>query len=261
MSNGSFSPTSGTTASGAVSDLWWKHRMNGGVATPIVSNGIPGTATLGDRLTRLMDGGTQRAITFTLSVALSDGTTSATTHATNEIDDTLMAGPPSALVSETIHQDQQASGSGVSLDVMLDEMVTPTTPIVDFGDRTDLDQLPVGHAEEMMVRVMVNAIGTVSGPGVAPQTNAKTAMSDEHVVWTVMGQLPSMTVLGKTYQRVVQVQLQVDATDTATLMTTTTTETDWLAAGIGTIKSQRSADSTIGAAVTAELVDTNLGAQ
>jgi hypothetical protein len=257
--SGSFSPTNGTTAAGATTDVWWKHRMNGGVAMPIVSNGMSGTMTMGDRLTKLTNGGTQRQITFAFTVTLSDGTITATSHATNEIDDTLMAGPPSALVAESVHQEQQASAPGFSEHVTLQEMLTSAMPTIDFGDRADLDQLPVGHVEEATSRVMVTGTATASAPGVAPQTNTETAISDEHFVWTVTGQMPSMTVLGKTYERVVEVQLRVDATDTATLMTTSQTETDWLAAGIGTIKSQKTGDNLLGTAFTAELIDTNLG--
>jgi hypothetical protein len=175
------------------------------------------------------------------------------------VDDTLIAGPPSMIVSENVHQEQQASGGGMSLHLSLQEMISPAMALIDFGDRLDLDQLPVGHVDEQTVRVMATATATASAPGVTPQTNTKTATSDEHIVWTVMEQMPSMTVLGKTYERVVQVQLQVDATDSQTLMTTTTTETDWLAAGIGLIKSQKAGDSLLPGGATAELIDTNLG--
>jgi hypothetical protein len=256
----SFSPTGGTTASGgAASEVWWKHRLNGGVGMPIVSNGIPGTITYGDRLTRVINGGTERVVTFNLSLTLSDAGGSATSHATNELDDSLMVGPPSAVVSETWHQDQQVSGPGLSEHVSIQAMEALATPLVDFGDRTDLDQLPVGHVEEATVRVTTNASATASAPGVAPQTNTKTSISDEHVVWTVMAQLASMTVLGNTYQRVVEVQTQTDTTDTTTLMTTSQTETDWLAAGIGLIKVQKTADNFLPSGATAELIDTNLG--
>ena len=42
---------------------------------------------------------------------------------------------------------------------------------------------------------------------------------------------------------------------------TSQTETDWLAAGIGLIKVQKTADSFLPGGVTAELIDTNLGLQ
>jgi hypothetical protein len=256
----SFSPSGGTTASGgAASEVWWKHRLNGGVGMPVVSNGIPGTITYGDRLTRVTNGGTERIVTFNLTLTLSDSGGSATSHATNELDDTLVVGPPSAVVSETWHQEQQVSAPGMSEHVTIQAMEALATPLVDFGDRSDLDQLPVGHAEEATTRITTNASATASAPGFAPQTNTKTSITDVHVMWTVMAQLPSMMVLGNTYERVVQVQMQTDSTDTSTLMTTSQTETDWLAAGIGLIKGQKNADEFLPSGATAELIDTNLG--
>ena len=110
-------------------------------------------------------------MTFNLTVtALSDGSNSAPRRTRpTRLDDTLMAGPPSAVVSENVHQEQQASGAGMSEHVSVQAMMALATPLVDFGDRTDLDQLPVGHADEATVRVTTNATATASAPGVAPR--------------------------------------------------------------------------------------------
>jgi hypothetical protein len=199
--SGSFSPTSGTTASGgAATEVWWKHRLNGGVATPVTANGIPGTMQLGDRLTRITSGGTNRVVTFDLTLRLQDPTGAVTSHATNEVDDTLMAGPPDALVSERILQNQQISGQGTSLQVALNEMIMPGMPLVDQGDRTDLDQLPIGHTDEQMVRTMFSVTATATSGGTS-NSNTKMGAEDDHSVWTVMEQIPTMTVLGRTYER------------------------------------------------------------
>jgi hypothetical protein len=257
----SFSPSSGTTAAGApADDLWWKYRANGGAAVPVQVNGASGTMTVGDISVHLTSGGTKRETTFGMSITVSEGGTIVTNHATSTADETLMVGPPAATVSESLHQEQQLSAPGESIHVMLQTMSTPAMPLVDFGDRPDLDQLPVGHADEVMVRVTATATATASAPGQVPQSDTKTATSDVHVVWTVMAQLPSMTVLGKPYDRVTEIQQQSDATDTLTLMTSSTTNTTWLAAGIGAIKTVTNADS-LPTSITEELLDTNLGLQ
>jgi hypothetical protein len=256
--SGSFSPTSGMTAAGgAATEVWWKHRLNGAMATPVTINGSAGTLQLGDRLTRITSGGTSRVVTFDLTLTLQDASGPVTSHATNEADDTLMAGPPDALVAEQIHQNQQITGDGMSIGLVLSEMVMPSMPIVDLGDRTDLDQLPVGHHDEQTVQTMLSVTATATNGGMS-NSNTMNATSSDHTVWTVMEQIPSMTVLGHTYERVVEMVVDTDSTDISTGMVTTSTQTIWLAAGIGTIKAQQT-DALLPGPMTAELIDTNLG--
>jgi hypothetical protein len=260
MSN-SFSPSSATTASGSpAGDLWWTYAVNGGVATPIVIQGLSGTITVGDMMVHLTNGGTKRETTFDMSILLSDGATTVTGHASNRTDDTLIVGPPSAEVSETMHQDQQFSGNGMSLHETIQSMTMPSMPLVDFGDRSDLDSLPIGHTDQATVHLTATASAIASAPGVVPQSDTQTTTSDGTVVWTVMDQLPSMNVRGKTYARVTQIQVQTDSTDAQTGMTTSSTLTNWLAAGIGIIKSVGSSDA-LGTDLTEELIDTDLGLQ
>jgi hypothetical protein len=256
--SGSFSPTSGTTASGAPgTEVWWKHRLNGGAATPVTVNGVPGTMQLGDRLTQITSGGTSRVITFDLTLRVQDPAGTVTSHSTNEADDTLMAGPPDALVSERILQNQQISGQGNSLQLALNEMIMPGMPLIDRGDRTDLDQLPVGHTDEQMVRTMVSVTATATRGGTS-NSNTMMGAEDDHSVWTVMEQIPSMTVLGHTYERVVKMVVTTDSTDTSTQMVTSSTQTLWLAARIGAIRSEQT-NPFLPGPLTAELIDTNLG--
>jgi hypothetical protein len=260
MSN-SFSPSSGTTASGApADDLWWKYEVNGGQAEPVMANGLAGTITVADMMVHLTNGGTKRETTFGMSIALSDGATTVTGHATNQTDETLMVGPPSAEVSETMHQDQQLSGNGMSIHETIQSTTMPSMPLVDFGDHPDLDSLPVGHADQATVHLTVNALVTASAPGQMPQSDAATTTSDGTVTWTVVAQLPSMDVLGKSYQRVTEMQVQTNATEAQTGMTTSSTVTNWLAAGIGIIRSEGAADAQ-GTTLTEELIDTDLGLQ
>jgi hypothetical protein len=220
--------------------------------------GSPGTLQLGDRLTRITDGGTKRVVTFDLTLTIEDAGGNVTNRASSEVDDTLMAGPPDAIVAEELHQQQQLAGQGMSAQVALNEMLTPAMPMVDLTDRTDLDQLPVGHKDEQTVQTTVSATATATISGMS-QTNTTTATSSTHTVWTIMQQIPSMMVLGKTYSKVVEVVVDTDSTDTSTNMVTTSTQTLWLAAGIGQIKSEAN-NALTPTPITAELVDTNLSA-
>lgn len=258
VTSDSFSPVVGKTAAGAAGDVWWKYRLNGGAAVPITSMGVPGTMKLSDETVRASDGGTKRSSTFGLTIVLNDGSTAVTTTGTATHEDVLMAGPPNAVVSETINEDEVASGGGETLRLVLSSMATPSMALVDFGDRTDLDQVAVGHTDEATVTTMISATATATVNG-SPSTNTTTGTSRDHETWKVAEQIPSMTVQGKTYQRVVRVQVESDSTDTSTNAVTTSSKTLWLAAGVGAIKSIET-NSLLPTQITYELVDTNLGA-
>jgi hypothetical protein len=254
----SFSPSTAVDAMGMPTDVWWKHRMNGGVATPIEVNGLSGTATATDRLTRVSAGGMNESGSFSMTLVLSDGTTSATSHVTATQTQARTVGPPSASTDLHLNEEEQVVGPGASIHLSLALASMYSMPVVDFGDRTDLDQLPVGHVDEATVTTTSSATVNVTGGG-APSTKSQSVTSSDHYVWTVKEQLPSMTVLGKTYQRVVRMEVLTDSTNQSTLEKKSAITTLWLAAGIGIIKQLQPPNDTLSFPVTAELVDTNLG--
>jgi hypothetical protein len=254
----SFSPTTATTASGApAAELWWRHRINGGQPTSIVMFGSAGTVTFGDRTTRVTAGGTHRETTFASSLTLDAAGTTLTSNATSTTTDTFMVGPPAALVSESLHTEELVSGGGTADREVTQTLKTPAMPLVDFADRADLDQLPVGHIDEATVTTVVTGSVTTTSGG-RTQTLPVSGTTSDHEIWTITEQVPSMTVLGNTYTRVVKAELKTDSTDMSTLSMTSVTATAWFAAGIGIIKELQN-DSNLSIPITHELVDTNLG--
>jgi len=252
----SFSPVMATTASGdPAAELWWRYRLNGGQPTPIVIFGAAGTITLHDRTTRVTAGGTHRETTLAQSLTANAGGTTITSNTTTTETETLMVGPPNALVSQSQHTVEQVSGG--------DRQVTQTLktlamPFVDFADRADLDQLPVGHIDETTGTTVVTGSVTMTSGG-QTRTQPVSGTTSEHTVWTIMEQVPSMTVLGNTYTRIVKAELKTDSTDMSTLWVTSVTVTAWFAAGIGIIKELQDSSQLSIVPITHELVDTNLG--
>lgn len=255
----SFSPVFGMTASGSKSDVWWKYLINGGMPLSFVdSNGLSETATFpGDELVRTSGGGTKRATTFGMNISFSDNGDFVTESATSETDEALNPGPPNAVVSVEGKQSETLTVQGMAARIVTSVVTQLSMPTVDFGDRTDLDQLPVGHVDEATVRKTVTAMTTVSVGGMA-QSETQTLVSDVHETYTIMEQIPSMAVQGKTCQRVVRVEVKTDATDVSTGQPVANgTSTFWLAAGLGAIKNVAS-ESGLATEVGVELIDTNL---
>lgn len=255
----SFSPVFGMTASGAKSDVWWKYLINGGQPLSFVdASGVSETATFpGDELVRTSGGGTKRATTFGMNLSFSDSGDLVTESATSETDEVLNPGPPNAVVSADGKQNETLTVQGMAVRIAISVATRLSMPTVDFGDRSDLDQLPVGHVDEATVRKTVTSTATASVGGMA-DTESKTLVSDVHETYTIMEQIPSMTVQGKTYQRVVRVEVKQDATDASSGQPVVNgTSTFWLAAGVGAIKNVAS-ESVLAAEVSVELVDTNL---
>jgi hypothetical protein len=124
-------------------------------------------------------------------------------------------------------------------------------PQAAFADRTDLDQLSVGYAEETSFTTTWTESTTSGG-----STTTRSWSAMYHYRRTIVEQLSTMTVLGKTYRRVVKVEAAFDVTD-ATGQRTIPPSDSWYAAGIGLIRSS-SFFPTVPTPVISELVDTNL---
>jgi hypothetical protein len=256
----SFFPTSATKASGeAPSELWWRYSINGGAPVPITSDSLSGTMQFSDEVTVLSNGGTSEHSSLSATARLTDGLQVIASSVSEEMDMTLMAGPPSAIISQTTHQEQQLSAPGVAAHISLRGIAKPTMPITNFADRPDLDQLPIGHVDELTTRIVSTTSGSASANG-RTNTNMTTSNVDMHRVWTIVDQLPSLTVRGKTYERVVKIEEREDDTNVDTFEVTSDMVTRYFAVGIGLIKAEGSSDPFAGP-VTIELVDTNLGAQ
>jgi hypothetical protein len=255
----SFSPTTGTTADGApAAELWWRHRLHRGMAWPIDVNGTPGTMKLGDRLTRVIDGGTRRISTLEGDLTSGTGADRLTLHTTQRFDEILMRGPPAAVVSTMLDQEQNSTPAGIPpLNLVLTSMSMPAMPLVDFGDRADLDQVPVGPLGEATV-MTATSIAVTTTSGGTPNTIAMTLRSSDHTRWTILEQLPSLTVLGETYARVVKVQVDVESTDLDTSEVSSAANTFWLAAGIGIVRAEQVASPVVDP-IPVDLADTNLG--
>jgi hypothetical protein len=256
----SFFPTSATDANGqAASEIWWRQRMNGGAPAAFVSDGTPGTIKPDDIEIRLETGSFQRTTTLTGSLTLQDpsgGT--ATSSFRQDTVDTFDAGPPAAVTRETQHQVQSISASGMHGMLDLNGVATATMPLTVFADRTDLDQLAVGHVDELDYMSTTSVTATVIANGQSDtSSSSETDMVRE--TWTVAAVLPSMTVLGTTYARIVQMQRQLDSTDTSTGLQTSTSSTFWFAAGIGMVHGiSTDPDVPELSGVPVDLVDTNL---
>jgi len=236
-----------------LTELRWLHRINGGRPLQITGNS---TTTFGDRLTRVLDGGTRRITTGDVETIAISGMDRATTHLTQNFEETLMAGPPAAVILQTLHQEQQLSMEGMPpLHLLVTMMATPAMPLVDFGDRTDLDQLPVGQFAD--ATIMISQTLTTSVDGMPDASSSTTLSSSNRSRWTILERLPSLMVLGQSYRRVVKVAVQVDSTDLATAKTTTSTNVFWLAAGIGVVRSEQALGFAVGT-LPSELVETNL---
>lgn len=251
----SFSPATGTGADGApLTELWWRHRINGGLPRQITA---AGTLTFGDRLTRVLEGGTRRITTGDVDTDTVVEMDHSTTHLTQRFEETLIVGPPSAVTSQTLHQETLLSlPESPPLKVLATLTMTPAEPVVDVCDRTDLDQLPLGQFAE--VTIMRTLTSTTSAEGRPDSARTETSSSIDHHQWTILQRLPALTVLGNSYRRVVKVAERVDSTDPATAQTTTVTNLFWLAAGIGVVRSEQGTGGFTVEPVLAELIETNL---
>jgi hypothetical protein len=256
----SFSPTTAMDDGGRVApEIWWRLRVNGGDAASFVTEGKPGTAKLDDIEIRLPSASLQRTTTMTGSLTIQDPSLGTETSTFREDTvDTLGGGPPAAISRETVHDQQSVRASIRSASLDLTGVTTPTVPLTQFADRTDLDQLPVGHIDELDYMSTTALTGTVSAGGqFETSSSSETDMIRE--TWTVTAQLPSMTVLDTTYTRVVQMERQIDKTDTSTGALTTLSSTLFFAAGIGLVHGiSVQTDIPELAGVPTDLVDTNL---
>ncbi len=177
-----------------------------------------------------------------------------TTHLTQRSEETLIAGPPSAAISQTLQQEQQLSVAGMPpLQLLATSMVTLAMPQVDFADRADLDQLPAGEFADATIMTSATVAATTDG---MPSTSTSTTNYSSRSRWTILERLPSLTILGNSYRRVVKVEVRVDSTDLATSQTTTVTNRFWLAAGIGAVRTELAGLTAV--PILSELVESNL---
>jgi hypothetical protein len=256
----SFFPLTATDANGqAASELWWRQRLNGGAPAAFVSQGLPGTVKLDDIEIRLETASLQRTTTTSGTITLQDpnnGTVTSTFR--QDTVDTFSAGPPSVLTRETAHQTQALSGSRIHGTLDIEGVVAYAMPVSIVVDRTDLDQLAVGHVDQLDYMSTTTVTGTVSQGG-QPNTSTNVETDMVHEAWAVAAQLPSLAVLGTTYTRVVQIERQVDTTNVATGVQASLKSTLWFAAGIGIVHGiSTESDIPELAGLPTDLVDTNL---
>jgi hypothetical protein len=227
----SFFPTAATGEDGkAAPEIWWRLRVAAGAPVVISADGQPGSIDLDDVEVRIPAGAAQR--TTKLAGTMTIG--AASSRLREDIVETLAAGSPVAISGEQVHQTQAVSSMGRRGTLDLTGIVTPSAPVRQIVDRTDLDRLPVGHVDVLTYTSSTSITGTVTSNGAShPSSSQELDMVRE--TWTVAQQLPTMDVLGKTYARVVKMTRVFESTETVSGVKETTTSTLWFAAGIGLV--------------------------
>jgi hypothetical protein len=249
----SFSPTRGVDASGAAApEVWWRMRINGGA--PIISTDGIEALTFADQEIRFSAGGTMGTSLLASTSKRSNPFGTVTTQTRQTGATQLLAATPATIIEQTYDQMQRVTLPGITDSSSETTFVLTDSPAQRiFADRTDLDQLPVGHAEEASFTSTQTFSTMADGRTVVEGTQSAMV----HQRWTVVEQLPTMTVLDRDYRRVVHVELVIDTTDSMTGQTSSQTQESWYAAGIGAIRMVPPLDVGFPSAPI-ELVDTNL---
>jgi hypothetical protein len=123
-----------------------------------------------------------------------------------------------------------------------------------FLDRTDLDQLAVGYTQSFGSDASLDVNVEVSGEPAASSSDKPIRVEHQ---WTVMEQIASMEVQGKTYTKVVKLALLTTGADMAGKMAPVT-QYYWVAKGVGMIRGQGIYRMLNRDDVSVDLVETNL---
>src|SRR5262249_55055240 len=127
-----------------------------------------------------------------------------------------------------------------------------STPMAVFFDRSDLDALPVGHAEAQdPIQAPITGTTTVTTNGMQQMQTVEATLSLTQS-WRILEKTGTFAVLGHTYDSVVKVQLDtsVAAGDGAGTAAVQQTSTYWLAKGIGLVRGEDATQISTGTAIT-----------
>ena len=258
-SSDSFMPALGRDGKGKpVGALHWSYRVNAG--KPVV---VPGATTLsftfGDQDVVVDQGGRHRSARVTASFTATQGKNSASGVQVATLEDTLALGPPAAVIQRSEQVDVTISGAASGHELRALTMKADM-PVLEFADRGDLDQLPVGHTEEMNVTFELSG-STATEMGGKRETKPLTGQAQATFFWRIEEQLATFAVGGKLYKNVVKLEEDHQMTSTSAVpgSSGSTTSHFWVARGIGIVRSEETLDvNGVSASYFEELADTNL---
>ena len=252
----SFSPISASTEKGETGTLRWVYRINGGEPITASVDGQTVRMSFADLPLTIDPSNLKRQGELTATIASPISGNIGTVF-----EEALVADSSRTLVvSQHIALNGNLDQDGEKAEFALTIDAVPSHALEWFLDRKDLDGLPIGYTlSDRNVRATVAFSGSISisGMGTQPIHGSSPAQYDE--VWTVMSKLASMTVNGKEYANVVQVnrQTMVPNIGLTTSSPQVQTITYWVAKGVGMIKGTGQF-TMLGQPLQVELIETNL---